>query len=80
MDRDDHVMASLAGLMEEARDRILEDGDGGLRPSHHRILDGVPADGPVTVTELAARVGMTKQAIGQFVTQLAGAPVSSGGD
>jgi DNA-binding MarR family transcriptional regulator len=33
------------------------------------VIGHVPAEG-ITVTELAERVGMTKQGIGQFVTQL----------
>ena len=39
------------------------------RPSHHRVIGRVPPEG-ITVTDLAERVGMTKQGIGQFVTQL----------
>lgn len=41
----------------------------GLRFSHIRVLDAVPADG-AGVTALAERLGMTKQGCGQFVTQL----------
>jgi DNA-binding MarR family transcriptional regulator len=42
---------------------------GGLRQSHVRVISSVPDEG-VSVTELAERVGMTKQGCGQFVTQL----------
>jgi DNA-binding MarR family transcriptional regulator len=41
----------------------------GLRPSHLRLLSLTPADG-MRVTDLAVRVGMTKQALGEFVTTL----------
>ena len=46
---------------------------GELRISHVRVLSGVPdsATSPgISVTELAAEIGMTKQGCGQFVTQL----------
>ena len=41
----------------------------GLRPSHLRLLSLTPTDG-IRVTDLAARVGMTKQALGEFVAAL----------
>jgi DNA-binding MarR family transcriptional regulator len=44
---------------------------GGLRQSHFRMISSVPPDG-ISVTELAERVGMTKQGCGQFVTSLVG--------
>jgi DNA-binding MarR family transcriptional regulator len=64
-----HVMNALGSLMAESRLLVLAEGERGLRPSHHRVLGHVPPEG-VTVTDLAERVGMTKQGIGQFVTQL----------
>ena len=64
-----HVMRALGNLMTEGRDLVLTDGEPGLRASHHRVIGRVPPEG-ITVTELATRVGMTKQGIGQFVTQL----------
>ena len=42
-----------------------------LRPSHLRLLSLTPPAG-MRVTDLAARVGMTKQALGEFVATLAG--------
>lgn len=66
-----HVMTALGGLLEEARQLLLRDGEDGLRPSHFRVIGNVPPDAGITITELAERVGMTKQGIGQFVTQLA---------
>jgi DNA-binding MarR family transcriptional regulator len=64
-----HVMLALGNLMAESRALVLAEGERGLRPSHHRVLGNVPPEG-ITVTELSERVGMTKQGIGQFVTQL----------
>jgi DNA-binding MarR family transcriptional regulator len=40
-----------------------------LRPSQLRLLSLTPPDG-MRVTDLAARVGMTKQALGEFVATL----------
>lgn len=65
-----HVLAALGRLFEESRRLVLGDGEGRLRPSQLRVIGGVPAEGGITVTELAERVGMTKQGIGQFVAQL----------
>jgi DNA-binding MarR family transcriptional regulator len=64
-----HVMLALGNLMSESRSLVLAEGERGLRPSHHRVIGHVPPEG-ITVTDLAERVGMTKQGIGQFVTQL----------
>ena len=65
-----HIIKVLGLLFEEARQVILRNGRDGLRPSHFRVIDAVPPDRGITVSELAERVGMTKQGIGQFVTQL----------
>ena len=62
-------MFGLGNLMTASRARLLADGEPGLRPSHHRVIAHVPQEG-ITVTDLAERVGMTKQGIGQFVSQL----------
>ena len=64
-----HVLSVLGDLMTESRAFILDQGEPGLRASHHRVIGNVPPEG-VTQTELADRVGMTKQGVGQFVTQL----------
>jgi DNA-binding MarR family transcriptional regulator len=66
---DRHVMLALGNLMAESREHILSQAGSELRPSHHRVIGHVPPEG-ITVTELAERVGMTKQGIGQFVQQL----------
>jgi N-methylhydantoinase A/oxoprolinase/acetone carboxylase beta subunit len=41
----------------------------GLRPSHYRLLDFTPADG-IRLSELARASNITKQALGEFVTNL----------
>lgn len=64
-----HVLHALGHLMMESRDLVLAHGEPGLRPSHHRVIGQVPREG-ISVTDLADRVGMTKQGIGQFVSQL----------
>jgi DNA-binding MarR family transcriptional regulator len=64
-----HAAALLGTLMEELRDTIISRQRPELRVSHFRVLGSVPPAG-ITVTELAERVGMTKQGCGQFVTQL----------
>jgi DNA-binding MarR family transcriptional regulator len=66
---DQHVLHALGNLMAESRSFVLAEGEPGLRASHHRVIGHVPPEG-ITVTDLAERVGMTKQGIGQFVTQL----------
>jgi DNA-binding MarR family transcriptional regulator len=66
---DRHVMLALGNLVAESREHILSQAGSELRPSHHRVIGHVPPEG-ITVTELAERVGMTKQGIGQFVQQL----------
>lgn len=43
----------------------------GLRQSQLRVVSSVPDEG-ISVTDLAERVGMTKQGCGQFVAALAG--------
>ena len=62
-------MLVLGMLMDQARELVLDDAAIALRPSQLRVVGMVPDEG-VTVTELADRVGMTKQGIGQFVGQL----------
>jgi DNA-binding MarR family transcriptional regulator len=67
--RERHVMLALGLLMEQARELVVNDPAIALRPSQLRVVGMVPEDG-ITVTDLADRVGMTKQGIGQFVGQL----------
>ena len=66
---DPHVAVLMGRLMEEIRVTFAAEDWGGLRQSHFRLLTLVPPTG-ISVTELAALLRMTKQAAGQFVTQL----------
>lgn len=62
----------LMGLLFQQVHAIFDAEDwGGLRQSHFRVMASVP-DGGVSITDLAERVGMTKQGCGQFVTHLEG--------
>ena len=70
MNDEHHVMMVLGALMEQGRHVIITNNEDGLRPSQFRVIGSVPPDEGITVTELAERVGMTKQGTGQFVTQL----------
>ena len=67
--------AVLMDLAWRAFRRALDEGvaprvvDMGLRRSHLRLLSLTPLAG-MRLTDLAARVGMTKQALGEFVAAL----------
>ena len=61
----------MAMLFGRIRAELTDETMGGLRMSHVRVMAAVPPDG-INVTELARRVGMTKQGCGQFVTHLSG--------
>lgn len=67
-----HVLTLVGRLLDLARQSLLAHSADGLRPSHLRLLNQVPADG-ATISELAAALVMTKQGVGQFVRQLQGA-------
>src|SRR5262245_52672435 len=68
-----HLMIYLGLVMEQARDLIQASRTRDhLRPSQFRVIAMVPYNRGINITELADRVGMTKQAIGQFVTTLVG--------
>lgn len=63
-----HVLALMGGILGHFRGLVAqEDWGRALRASHFRVLAQVPVDG-ITITELAQRLGMTKQGCGQFVT------------
>lgn len=66
-----HVLALTGRLLELARQTLLARDWHGLRPSHFRLLSHVPPAG-ISISELAAALHMTKQAVGQFVTHLQG--------
>ena len=60
----------LAGrLMLAVRETMGGEDWGGLRQSHFRLLSSVPREG-ISISDLAVPLSMTKQAVGQFVTQL----------
>lgn len=64
-----HLMVDLGSLLEQVRERVLADTTLGLRPSQLRVIGAVPPEG-ISQSELADRVGMTKQGAGQFVAVL----------
>jgi DNA-binding MarR family transcriptional regulator len=64
-----HVAVLMGALMEEIRATFAAEDWGGLRQSHFRLLHNVPRDG-IRITDLGERLGMTKQASGQFVSAL----------
>ncbi|MDQ1632194.1 MAG: hypothetical protein QOJ32_2257 [Frankiaceae bacterium] len=64
-----HVAALMGLLFEQVRRMLAEQDWGGLRPAHFRLLEAVPAGG-ISISALAPALRMTKQAVGQFVTQL----------
>lgn len=66
-----HVAILIGALMQEIRDTFAAEDWDGLRQSHFRLLSYVPPDG-IRITDLGERLGMTKQASGQFVTSLVG--------
>ena len=66
---DPHVAVLLGKLLLEIRAAFAGEDWGGLRQSHFRLLSQVPPSG-ISVTDLAVLLGMTKQAVGQFVTLL----------
>ena len=63
----DVATADLMGrLLKQASRAVAAEG---MRASHFRLLSEVPPAG-ASITELAERLGMTKQACGQFVVHL----------
>lgn len=70
-DLPDHALALLGYVMDGFRRELSEASSlpGGLRSSQVRLLSLTPAEG-MRVTDLAGRVGMTKQALGEFANDL----------
>ena len=74
-DLPDHALALLGYVMDGMRrDLVARSAAGagaatGLRASQLRLLSLTPVDG-MRVTDLADRVGMTKQALGEFANAL----------
>ena len=69
VDEEPHVAQLVGMLMFEVRDTFAAEDWDGLRQSHFRLITNVPRGG-ISVTELAQALRMSKQACGQFVTQL----------
>jgi DNA-binding MarR family transcriptional regulator len=67
--KDDVLPELMSGLFARIRKQLDDDVLGELRMSHVRVMASVPTEG-INVTDLAQRVGMSKQGCGQFVTQL----------
>ena len=67
-----HVAILLDRALSAVRGVLTAEDWQGLRQSHFRLLSGVPATG-ISITELAAELGMTKQGCGQFVSFLTAA-------
>lgn len=64
-----HVAVLLADTLDLIRQTFRSEDWLNLRTSHFRLLSAVPDDG-LSITELAERLGMTKQGCGQLVTTL----------
>jgi DNA-binding MarR family transcriptional regulator len=60
---------AFQAILAEFNARLDAAGHGGLRPAHGMVFQIVRGQG-VTSTELAERLGVTKQAAGQLVTDL----------
>lgn len=73
----DHIFALLGGLLDALRAdfrqeaKVLRQPYRRLRTSQLRLLSLTPVDG-MRLTDLAVRVGMTKQALGEFANVLEG--------
>jgi DNA-binding MarR family transcriptional regulator len=73
----DHIFSALDRALRALREDLTAEVTqpevrarlSGLRSSQLRLLGLIPADG-MRVTDLAARVGMTKQALGEFASAL----------
>lgn len=64
-----HAPLLMGLLFRQVGEAFAQEDWAGLRQSHFRVLSAVPSEG-LSVTDLAGRLGMTKQGCGQFVTQL----------
>ncbi len=71
----DHIFALLGGLLDALRGdfqqeaKVLRQPYRKLRTSQLRLLALTPSEG-MRLTDLAVRVGMTKQALGEFANEL----------
>ncbi|GAA1587477.1 MULTISPECIES: MarR family winged helix-turn-helix transcriptional regulator [Kribbella] len=68
----DHIAGLLGSALRQVREEILANSEEhfpGLRVSHYRLLELIPADGG-RITDLAEVAAMTKQGLGQHVDYL----------
>ncbi|MGW7282880.1 MarR family winged helix-turn-helix transcriptional regulator [Streptomyces sp. NPDC054844] len=63
------VLAAAGGLTQRIHEGVVARGFEGLRPAHGFAFARLAPDG-ATVTDLAAHLGMTKQAASQLVDEL----------
>ena len=63
------VLAAAGGLTQRIHEGVVARGFEGLRPAHGFAFTRLAPDG-ATVTDLAAHLGMTKQAASQLVDEL----------
>jgi len=72
-DYPDHIFSlldrTLRTLRDDIQERAIDPDTRGLRTSQLRVVSLTPPDG-LRVTDLADRVGMTAQALGEFVRDL----------
>ena len=65
-------------MVEELIERLMADGHDGVHPSHHALYENIDPGG-TRLTELAARAGMTHQAMGELSSPSSAAAGSSAG-
>jgi DNA-binding MarR family transcriptional regulator len=63
------LFAAADGLVAQLSERLQAAGYGDVRGAHGCVFGNLEADG-MRLTELAERAGMTKQAVGEAVTDL----------
>jgi DNA-binding MarR family transcriptional regulator len=63
------LFTAADGLVEELTGRMLAAGYGDVRGAHGCVFGNIDSDG-MRLTELADRAGMTKQAVGEAVSDL----------
>jgi DNA-binding MarR family transcriptional regulator len=63
------LVAAAAGASQAVVRRLAAAGFGDLRPGHHDVFQHLVA-GPIAITELAARLGMTPQGASKLAIEL----------
>lgn len=64
------LVFALRSLSDEMRRRVEDEGFGNLRPAHGFVFQTVHPDG-ATITELADRAQISKQAMGRMIDEIA---------